>query len=54
LYSCELELGTAKLLEHELIARKFDQVNCRGERRLYFDTALITKLIFAVDFSDLN
>src|SRR5438876_4299834 len=51
-YPCELELGTAQLLEHELVARKFHQVNRRRERRLDFDSALITELISAADFSD--
>ena len=51
-HPCELELGTAHFLEHELIVRKRDQVNCRRERRLDFDSTLIAELIFAVDFSD--
>jgi hypothetical protein len=51
-YPCELELGTAQLLEHELVARKFYQVNCRRERRLDFDSLLISELISAADFSD--
>ena len=52
LYSRELELGTAQFLEHELIAGNFGQINCRCERRLDFDSVLITKLISAADFSD--
>ena len=51
-YPCELELGTAQLLEHELIVRKRDQVNCRRERRLDFESLVITKLISAANFSD--
>src|SRR5436190_21023808 len=51
-YPCELELRTAQFLEHELVARKFHQVNRRRERRLDFDSALITELISATDFSD--
>ena len=51
-YPCELELGTAQLLEHELVVRKRHQINGRRERRLDFDSALITELISATDFSD--
>src|SRR4029453_3923095 len=51
-YPCELEFGTAQLLEHELVARKFHKVNCRRERRLDFNPVLITELISAADFSD--
>jgi len=51
-YPCELELGTAQVLKHESVARKFHQVNCRRERRLDFDSVLITDLISAADFSD--
>jgi hypothetical protein len=49
---CELELGTAQVLEHELVARKFHQVDCRRERRLDFDSVLTTELISAANFSD--
>ena len=51
-YSCELELGTARLLEHKLVARKCHQVNCRRERRLDFDSVPITKLISPNNISD--
>src|SRR5438067_8791183 len=51
-YPCKLELGTAQVLKHEPVARKFRQVNCRRERRLNFDSVLITELISAADFSD--
>src|SRR5437763_16609518 len=50
-HPCKLELRTAQLLKHELIVRKRDQVNCRRERRLDFDSTLIAELISAVDFS---
>src|SRR5262245_61584898 len=52
-YSCELELGTARLLEHKLVARKCHQVNCRRERSLDFDSTLVAELISAADLSDL-
>src|SRR4026209_1482376 len=51
-YPCELELGTAQVLQHELVARKFHQVNCRRERCLDFDSVLTTELISAADVSD--
>ena len=51
-FPCKLELGTARLLENELIARQGYQVNCRCERRLDFDSALIAKFISAANFSD--
>ena len=51
-YPRELQLGTAQFLEHELVARKFHQVNCCSERRLDFDSILITELISAANFSD--
>ncbi len=49
---CELKLGTAQLLEHQLVVRKCHQVNCRRERRLDFDSALIAELISTANFSD--
>lgn len=51
-YSCELELGTAQFLEHELVVRKRDQVNYRREWRLDFNSVLIAELISATNFSD--
>src|SRR5262249_33920786 len=51
-YSRELELQTPRLLEHELVARKFHQVNCRRERSLDFHSVLIAELIPAANFSD--
>ena len=49
---CELELGTAQVLEHELVVRKFHQINRCRERRLDFESVLIAELISAADFSD--
>jgi len=51
-YSCELELGTTRLLEHKLVARKCHQVNRRREWRLDFDSVLIAELVSAANFSD--
>jgi hypothetical protein len=51
-YPCEFELGTARLLEHELITGEFHQVNGRREWRLNFDSILIAKFIPAANFSD--
>ena len=48
----KLKLGTVWLLEHQLIARKRHQVNCRRERRFYFDAILITEFVSAANFSD--
>ena len=49
---CEFELGTAQVLEHELVVRKVHQVNCCRERRLDFESVLIAELISAANFSD--
>jgi hypothetical protein len=48
----ELKLGTAWLLEHQLVARKCHYVNGRRERRFYFDSILIAEFVAATNFSD--
>ena len=50
-YPREFELGTAKVLKHELVVRKCQQVNRGCERRLDFESVLIAELVSAADFS---
>jgi hypothetical protein len=51
-YLGKLEFGTAGLLEHELVAGNFHQINCRCEWRLNFDSVLVTELVSAMHVSD--
>ena len=51
-YSRELQLGTARLLENELVAGNFHLINCRSEWRFDFDPVLIAELVSAANLSD--
>jgi hypothetical protein len=51
-YLGELELGTPGLLEHELVAGNFHQINGGCEWRLNFDSVLVTELVSATHVSD--
>jgi hypothetical protein len=51
-YLGKLELRAAGLLEHELVAGNFHQINGGCERRLNFDSVLVTELVSATHVSD--
>ena len=51
-YSCKLQLGTARLLEHELVGGNFHLIYCRREWRFNFDPVLIAELVSAEDLSN--
>ena len=48
----KLQLGTARLLKHELVAGDFHQINRGSERRFDFNSALIAELISSADVAD--
>src|SRR6516165_3874387 len=53
-YFRKFHFRTTRLLEHELVARKFHLIHSGGERRFNFDTVLIAKFVFAGNISDLH
>jgi len=48
----KLEFRTAGLLQDHPIARNFQLINCRSERRFNFDAVLITELISAANITN--
>jgi len=51
-YSRELQLGTARLMENELVAGNFHLINRRREWCFNFDPVLIAELVSAADLSN--